>query len=254
MVPIISQKGGVGKTTFSRGLVDVARSAGIATAAYDADGAVGQLLEHYGERDQAGAILPTQDPLVGVDYFDVRDEDAREVLVNVIDTPAQLVVIDLPGGTLDAIGAVLPGGLPGLLDTWVEEGWNVRVVHVISSLKACAKEVLRVIEALGPHARSLRVVRNLGDSDEDAFYIFGGDAFGGYGGPKRALLAAGGTVLDMPKIRSRTYTWVDEFTLQFSEAAKPPASRADDTHRGDRKWLREWLGEFERSVRAGDVL
>ena len=250
VVPIISQKGGVGKSTCSRGLVDVARSAGITTAAYDADGGVGQLLAHYGERDSNGSLMVNQQAARGVEYFDVRDVFARETLVNVIDAPAQLVVIDLPGGSMDAIAAVVPGGLPGLLDTWVEEGWDVRVVHVITSLKACALEVLRVVEALGPHAASLRVAKNLGISDPNAFYIFEGDGEGRYGGPKTALVEAGGKVFDVPRIRSRTYTWVDEFTMRFSEAA----ANDDEGHRGDRKWLREWLREFEAAIRHGDVL
>jgi hypothetical protein len=250
VVPIISQKGGVGKSTCSRGIVDVARGAGIATGAFDADGGVGQLLAHYGERDPKGALVLKQDAVRGVEYFDVRDEFARETLVNVVDSQAQLVVIDLPGGSMDAIGAVVPGGLPGLIDTWVDEGWDVRVVHVITSLKACALEVLRVVDVLGPHAKSLRVAKNLGISDPNAFYIFEGDGEGRYGGPKTALLQAGGKVFDIPKIRSRTYTWVDEFTLRFSEAAV----NDDEGHRGDRKWLREWLREFEAAIRSGDVL
>jgi hypothetical protein len=250
VVPIISQKGGVGKSTCSRGIVDVARSAGIATAAYDADGGVGQLLAHYGQRDVKGALLQQQDAVTGVEYFDVRDEFAREMLVNVVDAKADLVVIDLPGGSMDAISAVVPGGLPGLLDTWVEEGWDVRVVHVITSLKACALEVRRVVDQLGKHAPSLRVAKNLGISDANAFYIFEGDGAGNYGGPKDALLAGGGRVFDVPKIRSRTYTWVDEFTMQFSRAA----ANEDEGHRGDRKWLREWLREFEAAIRDGDVL
>jgi hypothetical protein len=250
VVPVISLKGGVGKSTFSRGLVDVARSAGIPTAAYDADGGVGQLLAHYGQRDPKGSLMRNQDAAKGVDYFDVRDEVAREMLVNVVDAKADLVVIDLPGGSMDAISAVVPGGLPGLLDTWVEEGWDVRVVHVITSLKACALEVLRVSETLGAHGASLRVAKNLGISDPNAFYIFEGDGNGQYGGPKAALLQAGGKVFEMPKIRSRTYTWVDEFTMQFSQAAV----NEDEGHRGDRKWLREWLREFEAAIRDGDVL
>ena len=78
VVPIISQKGGVGKSTCSRGLVDVARSAGITTAAYDADGGVGQLLAHYGERDSNGSLMVKQHAARGVEYFDVRDAFARD--------------------------------------------------------------------------------------------------------------------------------------------------------------------------------
>src|SRR5580704_7106927 len=65
---------------------------------------------------------------------------------------------------------------------------------------------------------------------------------------KETLLAAGGKVFDVPKIRSRTYTWVDEYTMQFSQAAV----NEDEGHRGDRKWLREWLREFEAALRDGD--
>lgn len=81
---VCSQKGGAGKTSFARGLLEVLRFENNRVAAYDADGAVGQLFQYEGQRDQQGLLLTKQDPLVGCSHFDIREEDERDILLNVL--------------------------------------------------------------------------------------------------------------------------------------------------------------------------
>lgn len=69
---------------FARGLLEVLRFENNRVAAYDADGAVGQLFQYEGQRDQQGLLLTKQDPLVGCSHFDIREEDERDILLNVL--------------------------------------------------------------------------------------------------------------------------------------------------------------------------
>jgi cellulose biosynthesis protein BcsQ len=62
------QKGGVGKSTFARILLDSLRRRGRSVAAFDGDGAVGHLLQYYGEK-QNGKLALCQNPLLGVDGY-----------------------------------------------------------------------------------------------------------------------------------------------------------------------------------------
>ena len=93
---VCSQKGGAGKTTFARGLLEALRYEGITVAAYDADGAVGQLLQYEGARDRKGALLPRQDPRVGCGDFDIRDDDDRDILLNALADEPPVLLFDLP--------------------------------------------------------------------------------------------------------------------------------------------------------------
>jgi CobQ/CobB/MinD/ParA nucleotide binding domain len=249
LVMTVSQKGGVGKTTLMRGLVEIARRRGLRTAAYDADGGVGQLLKHYGTKVD-GEVAQDQNPLEGVGYFNVRDLHDKEAVSRIDGAGAELVVLDLPGGTLDVLADVVPGGLRGLAQMYREEGWGVQVLLVITPLQNCALEVLRLIEHLGG-AQDLIVVKNPGHFPPQAFYQYAGDAeHPEYGRARAQLLAAGGRDMTMPPIRWQTYLYLDEHSLSFGEALQS----ADARYRGDRTWIRTLLRALEAELAALGVV
>ncbi len=249
LVMTVSQKGGVGKTTVMRGLVEIARTRGIRTAAYDADGGVGQLLKHYGTKAD-GEVAAVQNPLSGVGYFNVRDLRDKEAVNRIDGEGAELVVLDLPGGTLDVLADVVPGGLRGLVEMYREEGWAVVVLLVITPLQNCALEVLRLIEHLGG-AKDLIVVKNPGHYPVDAFYQYAGDAeHPEYGVARERLLAAGGRDMLMPPIRWQTYLYLDEHSLSFGDAL----TSGDPRYRGDRTWVRSLLRTLEGEFSMAGVL
>ena len=72
VVLVAGQKGGTGKSSVARALVDRCRRDRISAAGYDADGSVGQLLQFYGTRTADGQVSIEQDPLQGIGYFDLR--------------------------------------------------------------------------------------------------------------------------------------------------------------------------------------
>ena len=106
---VASQKGGAGKSTFARALLSQLRAERLTTAAFDADGNVGQLLQYAGHRGDRGVLLREQDPCQGCGYFDIYDHDDRDEIVNAIALQADRLLFDLPGGAVTHLCAVLDG-------------------------------------------------------------------------------------------------------------------------------------------------
>ena len=81
LILVTGQKGGVGKSTFARALLDCLRSRGRSVAAFDGDGSVGHLLQYYGEK-QNGKLKFEQNPLIGAGYYDLRNhrDNSRNLL------------------------------------------------------------------------------------------------------------------------------------------------------------------------------
>ena len=59
---IANEKGGVGKSVFTRALVDWLRTQGERVLAFDADGSIGATIRVLGTRETEGSLCKTQDP------------------------------------------------------------------------------------------------------------------------------------------------------------------------------------------------
>lgn len=246
---VCSQKGGAGKTTFARGLLEALRYEGITVAAYDADGAVGQLLQYEGARDRKGALLPRQDPRVGCGDFDIRDDDDRDILLNALADEPPVLLFDLPGGVVGELGKVLDeGDAPrGLFGEYRARGYAITVVVVMTPVKASVRTVAHSIEAFGD-AVDYIAVKNLAFGNPEDFINFDGCDQEGIQLPvsagKKALLAKGGLILHMPALDPRSYAWLDVWDLSYLEAiqGRRPGRRLPVAHQTR---IRHWFGQFD---------
>lgn len=101
---VMSAKGGVGKTTFSRFVGELHRRAKTGALLVDGDPTVGQFLKSLGTRGEDGFLLEPQ-PREGVATFAFHgDERDRERIADVLaDEADTVIIIDLPASSLQYI-------------------------------------------------------------------------------------------------------------------------------------------------------
>jgi len=255
---VCSQKGGAGKTTFARGLLEVLRYEGRTVAAYDADGAVGQLLQYEGLRDRKGALLPCQDPRVGCGDFDIRDDDDRDILLNALMDEPPVLLFDLPGGVVGELGKVLDeGDAPrSLFGEYRAQGYAITVVVVMTPVKASVRTVQHSIESFGDAVNYI-AVKNLAFGGPDDFINFDGCDQDGVKLPvsegKKALLQQDGMILNMPALDPRSYAWLDVWDLSYLEAieGRRQGRRLPMAHQ---LRVKKWLGQFDEMLTPARAL
>jgi hypothetical protein len=223
---IANEKGGVGKSVFTRTLVDYLRSKGKRVAAYDADGSVGATVRVLGTRGENGAIERDQDPVAGVGYYNGRAENERNILLDSIETGEALYIHDLAGGLLADLTRIVDSGegLDGLIDAFEAHGYRLTVFHVVSPDVGAAQSVARWLSLVGDRADHVAVI-NLkhGKPPADFPFWYGfvdakGEAKGGK--TRKALLESGGVEIEFPALPSGTFAKLDAENIRFTRAEK----------------------------------
>lgn len=223
---VASEKGGVGKSVFTRTLVDHLRTNGRRLAAYDADGSVGATVRVLGSRDAMGSIESVQNPIEGISYYNGRTDDERNILLDSIESGEKLYIHDLAGGLLADLTRIVDGGegLEGLLDAYATNGYRLTVFHVISPDVGSTQSVARWLSLIGDRADHVAVI-NLkhGKPPSDFPYWYGfrdanGAAKGGR--TRQNLLDNGGVEIEFPALPAGTFAKLDAENIPFTRADK----------------------------------
>jgi hypothetical protein len=245
---VTGSKGGSGKSTFSNLLTDYYRTLDISTAAYDGDKDNETLAQHYGQRTTDGELAAVQDPLLGVETFNIREPNERDIMLTVLNREARRIIIDLPGGGVEDVADVLPD-TDMFFGAFVDAGIMPIVCIAISNVKPSAASVAAIIEKFGSRPRYV-VIKNGHFGNE--FPAFDGTMFEGrqrFGRPRRLLEEHGGQIVVMPKIQAETYGRWDIASCGLAEA---------ETHGymqqpADGLRIRAWRKQFANAL-AGTVL
>ncbi len=230
VVLFTSEKGGAGKSFGACSLIDYARSSGQRVAAYDSDGGVGALLKLYGSRGVDGDIEMQQDPVAGVGYYNLRNDDERSTLVNACASGECVIVHDLAGGGLADLMRIQDAGagLKRLLRAFDSTGYRVTFVHLLTnddSATASVATYLDMIEEAGEVGKIVDhvVVKNrlYGARDIDFPFWVGfkdhesGETIGG--GTRARIKAAGGVEIELPSLDRRTAAMIKPLGIKLAD-------------------------------------
>jgi hypothetical protein len=254
---VMSQKGGVGKSTFARCLLDHLRrhtpqgyAAPARTIAFDLQPEVNQLGIAYGikkenERGEMVYDAPANlsHPFEGVLSLSLRDDKDVEMLGEALDYGADVLLFDLPGGSIDEMKSVF-GTLKEFIGEYRSAGYEIVVAMALSYLAASSAGVEEIMKVWGPSVKYVAVL-NLGQAPREEFIFFDGERAERFGYPKDRIETAGGVVIEMPSLQQSTYALVDADGVSFSEAADIEKSPYSRTHRVR---VRGWLEKMDAQI------
>ncbi len=219
---VANEKGGVGKSVFTRTLVDWLRQKKHRILAYDADGSIGATVRVLGTRDKSGGLEANQNPAAGVGFYNGRADGERNKLLDAIASADPLYVHDLAGGLLADLTRIVDDGdgLTGLLDAFEKHGYRLTLFHVISPDAGSTQSVNRWLDLTKERADHIAVI-NLkhGKPPADFPFWFGftdrsGKAKGGK--TRECLLSNGGIEIEFPALQSGTFAKLDAENVRFS--------------------------------------
>jgi hypothetical protein len=223
----VADKGGTGKSTFTRALVDILHYRNLDYLAYDGDKRNSQLYRHY---HKVGG---------GVHKLNFSVEGGADELIEAMDRcDAPVMVVDLPGGGVELLER-LNSQMNFLADA-NDMGYSVTMVSVLSRIKDSVNALRLLMDLTGDSAQHI-AVKNLYWGDEQKFSLFDGSD------TKQRLLDTGGLVMNMPDLFDDTYSIIDEHSLSFRAAIEDP--RLTRPHRSR---LNQWLRQLESQIELAD--
>lgn len=226
LILVTGDKGGTGKSTFSRGLLDMLSQHGVKVAAYDGDRRNSQLFRHYGSIEG------------GVTQLDVMATGGADRLLDDMESGvAPVMLVDLPAGA----GAALEEfeRETGFLEGATELGYKVTLVSVMSPVRDSVNALRVLMEEMGKQPQYV-AVKNLHFGSDAQFELFDESKV------KQELLKRKGLILSMPKLFSETYSLVDNKSLTFRQASQAGLPMSQ------RRRVYQWLGLFEQELLKAD--
>lgn len=247
----MSHKGGAGKSTFARGLLDHLRRFGLEKIlAMDGQPNVGHLSNFYGLKSpqpdgsmKYDPALNREDIFGGVLEFDARSTEIKK-LGDILDMNPEFILVDMPGGAVQEASRAFGGGLNSFVDVYKDEGFDIVVALAVNNLKASSQSLADIVKAWGTDGIRYAAVRNLGVAERDQFHFFDGHRAAEAGSPAALIKSLGGVVFDMPKLDADTYAYVDAAEVAFSDYAE----NRQLAGRSDRERMKTWLKLFDLEV------
>jgi hypothetical protein len=229
IVIITGDKGGVGKSTFARGLLHLYINKQLKYLAYDSDHRNAQLYRHY-DSAQPGVKL--------LDIFTRGGAD--DLLIDLEKELPPLVLVDLPaqsGLFFENFEKDL-----GVFDAVKGLGYRVTMVSVLSRVKDSVN-ILRILHKYCGDRVDYVVVKNLFHGEADKFERYDNSD------TRTKLLAAGAVEIKMPDLFFKPYDYIDEKNLTFGQVLEDKEANIVIKSR-----VSAWLKEFEQSVLTANQL
>ena len=228
VVIITGDKGGVGKSTFARGLIHLYVEKKLTYLAYDSDHRNAQLYRHYNSAESEVKLL---------DIFTRGGAD--NLLIDLDSQRPPLALVDLPaqsGAFFESFEKDL-----GVFDAVKSLGYKVTMASVLSRVKDSVN-ILRVLHEYCKKRVDYVVVKNLFHGEADKFERYDSSE------TRINLKSSGAVEVLMPDLFFKPYDYIDEMNLSFEGVSK---SKADITIKSR---VSAWIKEFEQNMLIGGSL
>ncbi len=233
VVIITGDKGGVGKSTFARGLLQLYINRGLNCLAYDSDKSNSQLYRHY---NSAGS---------GVNLIDIFTRGgADDLMIDLDSKRPRLALVDLPAQARTFFEDFEKD--LGVFDAVKSLGYQITMVSVVSRVKDSVN-VLRLLFDYCGHQTNYVVVKNLFHTagDETKFECYDDSE------TRKSVLESGGVEILMPDLFYKAYDFIDRKNMSFGEVL---TTNDPEVNIAIRSRIAAWMKTFEENALLASAL
>lgn len=248
-------KGGAGLSTSQLAIATVLRATAqgeFQVAAIDADGFNRTFTQRLGQRDEAGSLLPVQDPYTGVVPADLFARDGAAPIFEAIESEARVVVVDTPAGGLKRSRQLSESLTARDLVQHAIDNERLPIILVpFSPAMASIRGIAEAVETFGTNARIVAVRSTVG-VDEADYRLWNTEGFldrygRQVGGRTRKLFeAAGGRIIVAPALAAGANAMAEALSLTYGEAATYTGPGWQSYDRLNvAQWLKAWVAQLQ---------
>lgn len=237
VIIVSAKKGGSGKSTTAKALIDLTRAAGRTVSAWDLDGQTGSL----------AFVYPPGDSIAGVGTEDIRDPSSKAAWLDAFHCDANDVLLDVPGGALDDLLRTFTGGAKSLVAAVKESGRELVIVSVLGLKKDSTATAQEAVEIFGTAAHHVIVLNGFFGDRRDFIVYDGfshpttGEAM--FGRTSRQVSEVGGETMFVPRMEAQSDIMLDLEGMSMARGAGA-ISEIGRKHSGN---VRYWLAEVKQS-------
>ncbi len=212
-------KGGTGKSTFARGVLDILISAGVNVVALDGDQENPQLFRYY--HNVGKGVIRTEL---------AERNGGDEILEAMANDQPDVILVDVAAGGSQILMRLQDESL--FLSDAEELGYAFTVVSVISPIMDSVNMLREAMATTDGYSVQHVAVKNLHlTTGNNTFELFEDSK------TKLRFEQAGGTVIEMRSLLGSTYGAIDKYSLPFCVVANGESNLP----RGDFNRTRQWL-------------
>ncbi|HEY9693145.1 MAG TPA: hypothetical protein V6D15_13115 [Oculatellaceae cyanobacterium] len=226
LVLVTSDKGGTGKSTFSRAYLDCLSNKSLPYTAFDGDTRNPQLYRHY------------QSIASGVQQITISEDEGIDTLIDaLVETDQPLVIIDLPAGGGAALEKLEAEA--GIFYALKATGFKLSIVSVLTPVKDCVVALQLLLDRYQDNVDYV-AVRNEFFGDASKFINFENSP------THQQFLQLGGQEIIMPSLYPSVHRMLDEHSLSFQEALEDNSPLSFSQKMRLQKWMELKDRELEK--------
>lgn len=227
IVFVHGDKGGVGKSVFSRELLDRYIRLNVAVDAYDSDKRNPDLSRYYNRK-------------VPVTQIDLSSKTAFDTLFDKISEGQNRALVDLAAGAGDALKYLVNGDIK-LAGTLKELGARLTIVFVLNRSRSSLAALHQAFIDLREVPVDWIVVRNNHYGEPEKYIRYANS------NTRIEAKSRGAIELDMPELLDDLYDDLDQSSVPFCEAVDSEKLSFTNKRR-IRAWLEKFDGEIDRAM------